>query len=88
MCNSFYRDRKNHDSQRRDKTLRLCLRPQIRHFSPDFETVLLLSYTETLEKEEKHQLKKFQKTRGENSLKLQISVACHGRTCPDSRPLH
>ena len=62
------RERKNHDSQRRDRILRFSLRPENGLFSPDFGAVSLLNYTE----------------HPENSTpKLQDSVPFRGRTRPE-----
>ena len=78
-----YRDRKNYDSQRRDRILRLFLRPEIGQFSPHFGAISLLNCTQDLEKKEKNPLEKIQKVHsGETSRKLRISVPCRGRTCP------
>ena len=41
--------------------------------------------TENLEKKEKIHWRKFKKSSGEISLKLQISVPCRGQTCPEVR---
>ena len=55
----FCRDRRNHDSQRRDRIPRFFLRPEIGQFSPDLGAISLLNYTENLEKEEKIHWRKF-----------------------------
>ena len=47
------------------------------------EDVLSQNYTQNLEKREKHPLEKIQKIRGDGAPKLQISVPCRGRACPD-----
>ena len=76
------RDRRNHDSQRRDRILRFFLCPEIGQFSPHFGAISLLNCTENLEKGETNPLEKTpQKSSGENSPKLLISVPCRGRTC-------
>ena len=49
----FLRDRKNHDSQRRDRILRFFLRPEIGQFFPRFGAISLLHNTEKLEEKEK-----------------------------------
>ena len=72
------RDRKTHDSQRRDRILRF--------FPPQFAPHFISKLQKTLEKEEKSTGKYYQKSSGENSPKLQISVPCRGLTCPDLRP--
>ena len=54
-----YRDRKNHDSRRRDKILRLFLCPEIGQFSPHFGAISLLTYTVNLEKKDKMHRRKF-----------------------------
>ena len=76
-------DRKTHDSQRRDRILRSVLRLQIGQLSPHFGAIALLNYTENLEKRETIHWRKVKKSSGETSPKLQISVPCRGRTCPD-----
>ena len=48
-----------------------------------FGAIALLNYTENLEKREKSTGEKSKKSSGETSPKLQISVPCLGRTCPD-----
>ena len=68
--------KRNHDSQRRGRILRILLRPEIGHFSP-------LKNTEHLEKRENIHGRKFKKSNGAYSPRLQVSVACRGRTCPD-----
>ena len=78
----------NHDSQRRDRILHFSLRPEIGQFSPHFGVISLLNYTENMEKRETYPLEssKFkQKSSGDGAPKLQISVLCRGRTCPDIR---
>ena len=65
--------------------LRFFLRPEIGQFSPHFEVISLLNYTENLEKKEKNPLEKTQKIQWRNFPKLQISVPCRVRTCPDLR---
>ena len=78
------RHRKNLDSHRRDRILRSFLRPEIGQFSAHFGAISLLTYTENLEKKEKNiHWRKFRKSSGEVSPKLQISVPCRGQTCPD-----
>ena len=52
-------------------------------FSPHFGAISLLNYTVNLEKREKIHWRNFKKSSGEASLKLQISVPCRGRMCPD-----
>ena len=72
------RDRKNHDSQRRDRILRFFLRPEIGQFSPHFGAISSLNHTNNLEKKEKNPLEKFKKSSGDGAPKLQISVPCPG----------
>ena len=48
--------------------------------SPDFRGLVLLNYTENLEKKQKIQ---WRASNGDGAPKLQISVPCRGRTCPD-----
>ena len=50
--------------------------------SPDFGGLFLLNYTENLEKKQKIQ---WRASSGDGAPKLQISVPCRGRTCPDRR---
>ena len=69
-------DRQIHDSQRRDRILRLFLRLEIGQFSPYFGAISLLDCTENLEKKDKIRLEKFKKSSGETSPKLQICVPC------------
>ena len=64
-------NRKNHDSHRRDRILRLFLCLEIGQFSPHFGAISLLIYTVNLEKSEK-------KSTGENSKK---SVETAPRNC-------
>ena len=48
--------------------------------SPDFRGFVLLDYTENLEKKQKIQ---WRASNGDSAPKLQISVPCRGRTCPE-----
>ena len=48
--------------------------------SPDFRGLVLLHYTYILEKKQKIQ---WRAPSGDGALKLQISVPCRGRTCPE-----
>ena len=48
--------------------------------SPDFGGLVLLNYTENLEKKQKIQ---WRASSGDGAPKVQISVPCRGRTCPD-----
>ena len=48
--------------------------------SPDFRGLVLLDYTENLEKKRKIQ---WRASSGDGAPKLQISVPCRGRTCPE-----
>ena len=48
--------------------------------SPDFRGLVLLNYTENLEKKQKIQ---WRASSGDGAPKLQISVPCRGRTCPE-----
>ena len=50
--------------------------------SPDFRGLVLLNYTENLEKKQKIQ---WRASSGDGTPKLQISVPCRGRTCPESK---
>ena len=50
--------------------------------SPDFRGLVLLNYTESLEKKQKIQ---WRASSGDGAPKLQISVPCRGRTCPENR---
>ena len=57
---------------------------EIRQFSPPFGAISLLNYTVNLEKrEQKKHWRKFKKSSGDSSQKLQISVPCRGRLCPE-----
>ena len=49
--------------------------------SPDFRALVLLNYAENLEKKQKIQ---WRASSGDGAPKLQISVPCRGRTCPDT----
>ena len=49
--------------------------------SPDFGGPVLLNHTENLEKKQKIQ---WRASSGDGAPKLQISVPCRGRTCPDN----
>ena len=51
--NSENLDRKNYDSHRHDRILRIFLRPEIGPFSPHHGAIPLLNYTKNLEKKEK-----------------------------------
>ena len=76
------------DSQRRDKILRFSLRPENGQFSPHLARAMpLLNYTlKHLEKRENNPLEITQKkSSGDGAPKLQISVPCRGRTCPEKR---
>ena len=55
--------------------------------SPDFGGLVLQNYTENLEKKQKIQ---WRASSGDGAPKLQISVPCRGRTCPEkiSRKFH
>ena len=53
--------------------------------SPDFRGLVLLNCTYILEKKQKIQ---WRASSGDGAPKLQISVACRGRTCPDSNQKH
>ena len=62
-----FRDRKNHDSQRRDRIVRIFLRPEIGQFSPHFMNLvriqrIRLSYDTTQKTRRKRK-----KSTGENS---------------------
>ena len=70
------------DGQRRDRILRLFLRPEIGQLSPHFGAISLQK-KENLEKRKKIHWRKFKESSGETSPKLQISVPCRGRTCPE-----
>ena len=48
--------------------------------SPDFRGLVLLNCTQTLEKKQKIQ---WRASSGDGVPKLQISVPCRGRTCPE-----
>ena len=52
--------------------------------SPDFRGLVLLNYTENLEKKQKIQ---WRASSGDGAPKLQISVPCRGRTCPEKLDL-
>ena len=74
--------RRNHDSHRRD--LRRFLRPEIGQISRHFGVISLLNYTENMERKETNPLEKIQQNQsGDGAPKLQISVPCRGRTCPE-----
>ena len=60
------RDRKNHDSQRRDRILRIFLCSGIGQFSPHVGAISLLNCTENLEKQDKNPLEKIQKIQWRN----------------------
>ena len=49
-------------------------------FSPDFRGLVLLNYTENMEKKQNIQ---WRASSGDGAPKLQISVPCRGRTCPE-----
>ena len=51
-------------------------------FSPDFRGLVLLNCTQILEKRQKIQ---WRASSGDGAPKLQISVPCRGRTCPDAK---
>ena len=55
----LFRDRKYHDSHRRDRILRFFLHPEIGQFSPHFGAISFLNYTENLEKRKKSTGEKF-----------------------------
>ena len=86
LCNStavvqvFHtiRDRKNHGSQRRDRILRILLRPEIGHFSPHFGVLFHTKVHNKPRETGKHPREKIQKSSGEGAPKLQISVPCRG----------
>ena len=76
---------KKHASHRRDRILRFFLRPEIGQFSPP-EAISLPNYTVNLEKREKITGENSnKKSSGDGAAKLQISVPCRGRTCPEIR---
>ena len=50
--------------------------------SPDFRGLVLLNYTENLEKKQNIQ---WRASSGDGAPKLQISVPCRGRTCPETQ---
>ena len=62
--------------------LRFFLWLEIGQFSPHFGAISLLNYTANLEKRGKVHWRKF-KSSGDGAPKLQISVPCRGRTCPE-----
>ena len=64
---------------RREKILRVFLRPEIGQFSPHFGGISLPSYTE----KPGEKGRKVQKSSGDGAPKLQISVPCRGRTRPE-----
>ena len=74
---------KNHDSHRLDRILRFFLRPEIGQFSPHLDSASLLSYSVNLEKREKSTGENSKQCSGEGAPKLQISVPCRSRTCPE-----
>ena len=78
-------EKKSHDNQKRDRILRLFLRPDIGQSSPHFGAIFLLNYTKNLEKEKKKSTgeNSHKKNSGDSAPKLQISVPCRGRTRPD-----
>ena len=80
------RDQKNHGNQRRDRILRLSLRLHIGQFSPPCGAIndfLPKLHSKPGEKGKTSTGKRSKKSSGENAPKLQISVPCRGRTCPD-----
>ena len=77
---SLCRGRKNHDSHRRDRIWRDFLHWIFRYFLQILGGSVLLNYTENLEKKQKIQ---WRASSGDGAPKLQISVPCRGRTCPD-----
>ena len=82
------RDRKNHDSQRRDRILRFFLRPGIGQFSPHFGAVSSLSYTVNLEKGKKMHWRKLKKIQWRRRPEIaDFAVPCCGRTCPERSTL-
>ena len=74
---------KNHGGQRRDRILRFFLYSEIGQFSPHFGAISFLNYTVNLENRGENPLEKIQKSSGDGAPKLQISVPCRGRTCPE-----
>ena len=76
------RDPENHDSQRRDKDLRIFLHTQINHF-PTFGGDFPTKQDRKPGEKKKVHLRHFKQSSGDGAPKLQISVPCRGRTCPD-----
>ena len=75
LCRGGYRDRKNHDSQRRDRILRFFFSARDRAIvSLHFGAISLLNYTENLGKEAKKSTGEVQK----NPVKLQLSIPYRG----------
>ena len=80
------RDRKNRDNQRRDR-IPLFFPPEIGQISPHFGAIPFSNYAENWRKTKKKNTgKNSKKSSGDNTPKLQISVPCRGRTCPDQPP--
>ena len=71
---------------RRDRILRFFLRPENGQLSPLFGAISLLTSTINLEKRGKTSTgENSEKSSGDSAPKLQISVPCRGRTCPELR---
>ena len=83
FCPLVVWDRRNHDSQTRDRILGIFLRPRIGQFSPRFGAISLLTYTENLEKLEKTTGKN--KNPIEKTPKLQVLSLVVGTQTPISR---
>ena len=76
----FYQGRKNHDSRRRDRIWHDFLHWTFRYFLQILGGLVLINCTYILETKQKIQ---WRASNGDGAPKLQISVPCRGRTCPD-----